>query len=67
MIFYVRNESKIRLFNFKGKVKNACIAAKNKQAAFLAAEKWAGCIFGCGQTGRMHFGHQKNRQGAAAF
>ena len=34
MMFFVRNESKVRPFNFSDKMDNACIAAKIGQAAF---------------------------------
>ena len=34
MMFYVRNENKIRPFNLSGKMGSACIAAKNEQITF---------------------------------
>ena len=50
MMFYARNESKIRPFNFSDKM--GC--------AFLAAEKWAGCIFSCIEPDRVHFWTAEN-------
>ena len=53
MVFYFKNESKIKPFYLSGKIDNACITGKKGQGAFLTAEK----------TGRAHFKQQKNRQG----
>ena len=42
-----------------------CIAAENRQGAFLVAEKLAGHIFSSRNMGRAHFKQQKNWQGTA--
>ena len=39
MVFYVKNESKIRLFYLNDKMDNACVSTKNRLNAFLVAEK----------------------------
>ena len=46
---------------------SACIAAKNRQCAFLIAEKWTGHILNSRKMSREYFEYQKNEQGAAPF
>ena len=63
MMFYVRNESKIKSFNLSSKMGSECVAAemgrvhfklqKNRQLTSLAAEKRTGCILGRRKTSRI--------------
>ena len=72
MMFYVRNESKIKSFNLSSKIGSECVAAemgrvhfklqKNRQLTSLAAEKRTGCILGRRKTSRVQH-PSKNAQG----
>ena len=46
---------------------NACIATKNKQGAYLVAEKWAGCILSCGKMGKGAFWTAEKQTGHCAL